>query len=181
MRRAILLALAVMALSLPVSAQALRADEQRTPVTPPNPGQTVYNNAQYGFCFDLPSQWAGYKVIEQKWQSSATSVGAAASGPRLLIRSPHWTDADPREDIPILVFTKAQWKRVQQEELMVSAAPVPPQKLGQNKRYVFALPPRWNFDELPGMDEANQIVTGRPLHAPCHAGSKPNGGASKQP
>jgi hypothetical protein len=136
-------------------------------------GPVVYRNEQYGFCFDLPSQWSGYKVVEQKWNSAATSVGAAASGPKLLIRSPRWTETNPREDIPILVFTSAQWKLVEREKLVVSAAPVPPQKLGQNKRYVFALPPRWNFDDLPGVDEANQVVEGKPLHAPCEAGSKP--------
>ena len=174
MRRAILIAVAGVVLSLSAQAQVPSTEEQKTSAPQANPGPVVYRNARYGFCFDLPPQWAGYKVIQQKWKSAATSGGTTASGLKLLIRSPQWTETNPREDIPILVFTKSQWRRVQQEKLTVSAAPVPPQKLGQTRHYVFALPPRWNFDELPGVDEANQIVAAKPLHAPCEPAGKPS-------
>ena len=133
------------------------------------PRHVVYRNAQYGFCVDLPARWAGYEVIQEKWESSAPSGGVA--GPKLLFRSPQWTEADPREDIPILVFTTSQWRLVQKEKLIVSAAPIGPQALAQNDRYVFALPPRWNYDNLPGLDKANQIVAGKPLRATCDRGA----------
>jgi squalene-hopene/tetraprenyl-beta-curcumene cyclase len=131
------------------------------------PRHVVYRNADYGFCFDLPAWWAGYKVIEDKWEARPPSGGQEAAGPELRFRSPQWTEADPREDIPILVFTTAQWKLVEKEELLVSAAPVGPSEIARNKRWVFALPPRWNYDDLPGVDEANRLVGGDSLHAPC--------------
>jgi hypothetical protein len=135
------------------------------------PRQVVYRNAEYGFCFDMPALWAGYKVVEEKWESGAPGGGVGVSGPRLLFRSPQWSEADPREDIPILVFTTAQWRLVEQEKLIVSAAPLGPQAIARSKRYVFALPPRWNYDERPGVDEAGQIVAGNPLRAPCGRGA----------
>jgi hypothetical protein len=135
------------------------------------PRHVTYRNKQYGFCFDLPPQWAGYKVIEEQWEGGDYTGGVEASGPKLLFRSPQWTNADPREDIPILVFTTAQWTLIEKEKLIVSAAPVPPQEIAKNTRYVFALPPRWNYDGLPGLDEANRIVAGNSLHAPCGRGT----------
>jgi hypothetical protein len=131
------------------------------------PRHTVYRNSKYGFCFVLPALWARYKLVEEKWESGAPSGGIEASGPEFLFRSPLWTDADPREDIPVLVFTAAQWKLVQQEKLIVSPAPFGPREIARNHQYVFALPPRWNYDLWPGVDEANQIVAADPLHAPC--------------
>jgi hypothetical protein len=134
--------------------------------------QVVYRNKEYGFCFDLPASWVGYKVVEQKWEGGGPNGGSVQSGPKLLFRSPRWTEDAPREDIPILVFTLAQWKLVNQGNLLVSAAPVGPSEIARNKRYVFALPPRWNYDELSGVDEANQILAGHPLHAPCESGGR---------
>lgn len=136
------------------------------------PTHVVYRNADYGFCFDLPATWAGYKVVEEKWEGDAASGRVSASGPRLLFRSPRWTEADPREDIPILVFTTAQWKLVEEEKLIVSAAPIGPSEIARNSRYVFALPPRWNFDLRPGFDEANRILAGKALHAPCNSAAR---------
>jgi squalene-hopene/tetraprenyl-beta-curcumene cyclase len=136
------------------------------------PRHVVYRNARYGFCVDLPARWAGYEVIEEKWESGPASGGAPASGLKLRFRSPRWTKDAPREDIPILVFTTAQWRRVQKEKLIVSAAPIGPQALAQSERYVFALPPRWNYDSLPGLDDANRIVAGKPLRATCESGAR---------
>jgi hypothetical protein len=136
------------------------------------PRQVVYRNDQYGFCFDLPPFWAGYTVIEEKWEGRAPSGGVKASGPTLRFRSPKSTEADPHEDIPIMVFTAAQWRQVEQERLIiVNAAPIGPKAIARGKRYVFALPPRWNYDERPGVDEANRILAGNPLRAPCGSGA----------
>jgi len=136
------------------------------------PRHVVYRNAQYGFCVDLPARWAGYEVIEEKWESGTASGGAPASGLKLRFRSPRWTKDDPREDIPILVFTTAQWRLVQKEKLIVSAAPIGPQALAQSESYVFALPPRWNYDNLPGLDDANQIAAGKFLRPNCGSGAR---------
>ncbi|HTX76984.1 MAG TPA: hypothetical protein VMD29_12320 [Terracidiphilus sp.] len=136
------------------------------------PRHTVYRNAQYGFCFDLPALWAGYRVVEEKWDSGPPTGGVTTSGPMLLLRSPQWTEADPREDIPIMVFTRAQWKLVERGDLIVSAAPLGPGEIGRNARYVFALPPRWSFDDLPGLDDALRILASHPLHAICASGER---------
>jgi hypothetical protein len=75
-----------------------------------------------------------------------------------------WTETDPREDIPIWIFTLDQWNRIQNDHLIVSAAPFPPTELGHNKRFVFALPPRYLHDELAGWEEVFKINTNHPLH-----------------
>jgi hypothetical protein len=47
----------------------------------------------------------------------------------------------------------------------VSAAPFPPTELGRNKRYVFALPPRYDYAFLDGYLEVEEIMRGKPLKA----------------
>lgn len=59
-----------------------------------------------------------------------------------------------------MIFKPQQWSEVQQEKLVVSAAPFPPSELGRNKRYVFALPPRWDYDFVDGWEEAQRILGG---------------------
>jgi len=68
-----------------------------------------------------------------------TSV-SHTQGPRLSIRHPQWTQAQPRQDIPILLFTLDQWNSLQKEEFSIGAAPMGPKELGRNSKYVFALP-----------------------------------------
>jgi hypothetical protein len=65
-------------------------------------------------------------------------------GPIIKLCNPQWTQAAPYEDLPVMVFTPAQWVKVQAEGLGVGAAPVPPSELGHNSTYVFALPARYN-------------------------------------
>ena len=43
------------------------------------------------------------------------------------------------------------------------AAPINPSELGRNKRYVFALPPRYNFAFPTGYEEVEEILEGKPL------------------
>ena len=80
------------------------------------------------------------------------------------IRHPLWTKEDPRQDIPIMVFTRRQWALVEQEKLIVSAAPFPPSELGKNSENVFALPARYNYGLLTGFEEVEKIMQGKPLH-----------------
>lgn len=47
----------------------------------------------------------------------------------ILIRHPKWTVEDPRQDIPIMIFTIAQWNKLAKEEFAVSAAPIGPVEL----------------------------------------------------
>jgi hypothetical protein len=110
----------------------------------------VYTNRKYGFHFFLPANWAGYTVIERPWNPEY--------GTEIVIRHPLWSQAKPREDIPIDVYTHRQWRDIQTGQLNVSAAPFPPSELGHNKRFVFALRPRWNYDFSNGWEEAQAIV-----------------------
>jgi hypothetical protein len=131
----------------------------------------IYSNKQYGFTFTLPASWKGYTIQTVTWQGSASSGWTGTPppnffdhGPALIIRNPQWTQADPHEDIPIWIFTHDQWNRVQNDRLIVSAAPFPPTELGHNKRFVFALPARYSYDELPGFEEVLKINANHPLH-----------------
>jgi hypothetical protein len=118
-----------------------------------------YVNKELGFQIDLPESWRGYSVIVLRWQATSPE-DSTESGPLIVLRHPLWTEANPREDMPIMVFTRAQFDQVQQEELRISAAPYPPPALGQNSKYVLALPPRYNFDALTGYEEVDRLVHG---------------------
>ena len=132
----------------------------RNPAIPPS---LTYTNTQFGFTVKLPDSWKGYTVVEAHWtghamRSDGTPNPDTVTGPQINIRHPLWTDSQPRQDIPIMVFTHAQWRLVTRVELVVSAAPIGPQELARNRRYVFALPPRYDFAELPGAAEVRDIL-----------------------
>jgi hypothetical protein len=133
-----------------------------------------YRNAKFGFCFSLPASWKGYSILSDQWEGSTPDSQNVSHGPRVRIRNPKWTEKDPYEDIPILVFTPAEWKLVTEEKLNVSAAPIGPSELGSNARYVFALPPRYNFDYATGWQEVETLLQNKSLHAPCgrHTGGQ---------
>jgi hypothetical protein len=132
-----------------------------------NANSIIYNNTQYGFKFTLPKSWENYSIVNGKWE------GMAISGPRsgkviengeiISIRHPQWTDQNPRQDIPIMIFTLAQWNAVQNEEMSVGAAPIAPSELGRNSKYVFALPARYNYAFPTGYEEVETILASKPL------------------
>lgn len=131
-------------------------------------GPVVYENDTYGFRFYLPETWRGYTIVEEQWQEAAVhedGTGSAQTGPKLLIRNPNWTEEDPYQDIPIMVFTVQQWNAVQSGDLIVSAAPIVPSMLGSNSSYVFAIPPRYNFAFPTGYEEVQDILNGNPFRA----------------
>jgi len=126
-----------------------------------------YRNRDYGFIFTLPKNWSGYTIVAEAWEGrsveGSTNGQIAETGPKLLIRHPEWTKENPREDIPVMVFTLAQWDKVQQEKISLGAAPIGPAELGRNSTYVFALPARYNYDFLTGYQEVEQILKENPL------------------
>jgi hypothetical protein len=148
---------------------------EEQPATPPASAKpafpasaTTYHNAQYSFCFALPLNWKGYTVANQQWRGVILSTGHVVNGPEFVIRNPLWTESDRFQDIPIMVFTPAQWKQVDNVEMSVSAAPMGPSKLGQTSRYVFALPPRWiGFTDAVGSSDVQAWMQKNRLHAPC--------------
>jgi len=120
-------------------------------------------NEPYGFCMSLPSNWSGYSVVQDTWQGQTQDgqgeTTGTYTGPEIILRHPQWTAAAPWQDIPVMVFTHDQWALVEQEKLTVSAAPVIPSKLGENAKFVFALPPRWiGFADTLGQEEAEKAT-----------------------
>jgi hypothetical protein len=126
----------------------------------------LYRNTTYGFTFALPADWQGYSIVTTSWQGykEGTETGTiVATGTELLVRNPLWTAANRYEDIPVMIFTTAQWKSYEGGSFSVSAAPFDANELGSNNKYAFAIPPRWDFDYRPGYKEADEIVGLNPL------------------
>lgn len=131
------------------------------------PTSIEYRNDAYGFKVALPLSWKGYSVSIDKWTGypigdQLGEVGYA-SGPVVSIHNPKWTAAVPYQDIPIMVFTLDQWNLLQEEKFSVSAAPIGPSELGRNGKYVFGLPPRYNYAFPLGYEEVDQILQSKPL------------------
>jgi hypothetical protein len=136
-----------------------------TPTQTPTDTSVTYTNNKYGFTFSLPADWKGYSVVQKTWNGTPqNSATAPQTGPTLLLRNPNWTSAVHYEDIPIMVFTLAQWNSYTAGNFMTSAAPFPATELGRNNTYVFALPPRWDYDYSQGYQEADAIMKTNPLH-----------------
>ena len=135
---------------------------QSTPTGP----SLEYKNNHYGFRFVLPITWERYTVTTATWKGYAVdSEGEvpAEEGPIISIRHPLWAVDVPRQDIPIMVFTKAQWDSLQQGKFHIGAAPIGPRELGRNNLYVFALPARYNFAFPVGYEEVEIILESNPL------------------
>ena len=152
----------LLAMLICMSAYAQTPSNSRHPAHAP----IVYVNREYGFRFYLPPSWAGYKILTEQWDASeAGGRITIARGPVIVIRHPLWTEDDPREDIPIMVVRRRQWPKLADQTWMLTAAPYGPGELDHNKRFVFALGPRWDYDFADGWEEAEKIVTRHALHA----------------
>lgn len=141
--------------------------QQGSPASSPAESATiVYQNKQYGFNFTLPKSWQGYTIITSTWKGNDVKTGKITeTGQIISIRHPLWTSQNPRQDIPIMVFTLAQWNSLQKENFHIGAAPIGPKELGRNKSYVFALPARYNFAFPTGYEEVEKILANHPLQA----------------
>ncbi len=128
----------------------------------------IYKNAEYGFSFALPDSWRNYSIVNSKWEGDAVGPNGNVPveyGPIISIRHPQWTPQNPRQDIPIMVFTPAQWTALSRDEFHIGAAPIGPTKLGSNSDYVFALPARYNFAFPTGFEEVEKILETNPLQS----------------
>ncbi|MHB8063731.1 MAG: hypothetical protein ACYDG2_14040 [Ruminiclostridium sp.] len=127
----------------------------------------VYKNTKYGFNFTLPMSWQGYTIVKENWKGSASDDSQGLkdklTGPMISIRHPLWTSENPRQDIPIMVFTQDQWNLLLQGKFNIGAAPIGPSELGHNSTYVFALPARYNFAFPIGFEEVEAILKSSPL------------------
>ena len=153
---------------------SLSLSAQSTPV-PSQPLPITYTDTQYGFCFSLPASWKGYSAIKDTWEAGPVGnvKGPVIQGPKIVIRHPKWTEAQPYQDIPIMILTIAQWKLAESNESVFSAAPVGPGEIGRNATYVFATPPRWiGYTDDIGWQELENFMSSHPFHAPCTAPTK---------
>ena len=143
-------------------------NKEAAPVNEPTASSTsvVYSDSDFGFTFSLAESWKGYSIVKNTWEGNPlTATATKQTGTKLLIRNPKWTSVLPYQDIPVMVFTVAQWNSYMAGNYSVSAAPVAATELGRNNLFVFALPPRWNFDFSEGYMEAENIVKSNPLKA----------------
>jgi hypothetical protein len=144
----------------------LQKNQTNQPVTQ-GTNSISYTNSQYRFSFSLPTTWKGYSVVTDTWSGDTNGPNGdvvVAAGPIISIRNPLWTARSPRQDIPIMIFTIAQWNSLQQDTFHIGAAPIGPSELGRNTTYVFALPARYNYAFPTGYEEVEQILKGNPLH-----------------
>jgi tryptophan-rich sensory protein len=127
----------------------------------------VYANTQYRFSFTLPASWEGYSIVTSTWQGDVAGPNGdtlVATGPEISIRSPRWTATQPLQDVPIMIFTSAQWSALASGAFHIGAAPIDPSVLASSTAYVFALPARYNYAFLPNYQEVEDILAGHPLH-----------------
>ena len=149
---------------LPANIPISNNDNSNNNASSTNNTSIVYTNQNLGFNFFMPDSWKGYSVVSSTWEgNSLKPTSTKQMGPKFLIRNPNWTPALPYEDIPVLVFTINQWNSYTAGNFSVSAAPFAASELGRNNVYVFALPPRWDFDYSKGYQEAQSIVKSNPL------------------
>jgi hypothetical protein len=151
------------------------ASQDQTEKATPSTKKTkavIYTNKKYGFCFALPESWKGYSISVSEWEGgdggtyqSHEDMPPPQKGPFISIGHPFSTKSNPRQNIQIMVFTKAQWRLVEEDKLIVSAAPIGPSELGRNAKYVFALPPRFNYALIDGWEQVNEIIQNHPLRA----------------
>ena len=140
------------------------SQNQAASTTTTNSSSILYKNTQYGFNFILPKSWQGFSTIIGIWEGNdITSGKVTETGPKISIRHPQWNTKNPRQDIPIMVFTLDQWNLLQQEKFHIGAAPIGPSELGRNNSYVFALPARYNFAYPTGYQEVEEILKTHPL------------------
>jgi len=124
-----------------------------------------YKNDVYGFSIFLPETWGGYTIIEDEWEGYSLDINLSGAqqtisetGPLVSVRHPDWEYKSPRQDVPIMVFTLAQWKNLSEDKFHIGAAPISPTELGRNSKYVFALPARYNYAFPSGFEEVQEIL-----------------------
>lgn len=122
----------------------------------------TYINQNYGFSINFPASWNNYSVVISSWNGQLINKPHTQyKGVELIFKNPQTTSSQAWQDIPIMIVTPDVWKMMSGSNptIAVSAAPVGPGEIGENPKYVFATPPRWNgFSGESGAQEALNIV-----------------------
>ena len=124
-----------------------------------------YHDARYNLTFCLPASWREYSVSIQRLEDVRYSPAKdkpiiVGHTPMITLRHPQWQADAPYQDIPILVFARAQWDALHHGKLWPSPfAGGTMDELWHNERFVFAMSSRYNAaDEVMGWKEAADIV-----------------------
>jgi hypothetical protein len=134
-----------------------------------------YHEARYDLTFSLPSSWRGCSVAvreldDQKYSLTDDKEVLVGHTPMITLRHPQWHASGPYQDIPILVFSRAQRDELHRGELWPSLfAGGVMYELWHNRRFVFAISSRYNADnevrgwkEVAGIIERNQEANKMP-------------------
>jgi len=148
-----------------VARQAQKAEEDMRALEQKRDKSAIeYRNDTFGFSIILNEGWRGYTVNHIKEDiydltgKTKTNNGVVDSIQLIELHHPLETAENPREDMPIMIFTLEQWTHIQNEEWSAGAAPIPPSLLGQNSQWIMALPARYNYDFKPGWEEVDELV-----------------------
>ena len=154
------------ALTSAAAGPAISPEQQTNEKAPAGPvtGAILYKNTKFGFTFSLPEGWKGYTVATEQWEATDTQKGVVERGPIVYIRPPDWTKENPRQDIPIMIFTLSQWESVEHGDFFIGGAAIVPGELGRNRKYAFAVSRRVEDSDAPGAKEVNEILEHDPLH-----------------
>ena len=123
-----------------------------------------YHSARYDLTFYLPASWRSYSVSVQQLEDERYSPAEdrqviVGHTPMITLRHPQWQASAPYQDIPILVFTRAQWDALHHGALWPSLfAGGVMDELWHSQKFVFAMSSRYNWSELNGMREVEHTV-----------------------
>lgn len=138
----------------PASATGLSVSSALKAASPAKTAVTVYKNGQYGFQFDFSSYWKkGYRMLSGSWKSDH-----GQTGPLLTFRNANWTAGSPTTDIPLEIFTVAQWDQMQNLKFHVGGSQSYPLEVGRNAVYVFALDSRWSMYGKADFSSVRQML-----------------------
>jgi hypothetical protein len=106
MREPIIFVTLLVGLATSCQPQSKSVPDQRATDKPQTAESVLYTNKHFGFAFTLPNSWKGFSILVSDWSGfDSRDNEMKEHGPEFTIRHPLWTEADPRQDIPIMVFT----------------------------------------------------------------------------
>lgn len=120
----------------------------------------TYTNKNYGFSITFSVAWSDYSVILSSWEGFLIDKPKQHyKGETLIFKNQKLADEKQFQGIPIMIITPDVWQLISEEKVAVSAAPIGPEKIGENSKYVFATPPRWyGFGDTLDQAEVNEIL-----------------------
>lgn len=135
----------------------------RTGQCHPAGSPVVYHNRHYKLTFALSADWKGYSVVVQQWEGQAYSpaqdrIITTEHGPIIVLRNPKWMAAKPCQDIPIMIFTRRQWKDIHAGKFNAAGAGGIIYELWHNDAYVFGIHSRYNWYELKGWQQTDDVI-----------------------